>query len=139
MNGVAPSSATSFTDLANILSVFQTPHCLKTLPAKVFDCDEHPCSGRINDQSPSGTSVGAEFLGRTEADFAKTHRGLINAFSEHLVKDGTLSKDLGRSLKRAEEMRRLADYDGDSIELADAVTMVADAKSFIAAIEKLNA
>lgn len=78
-------------------------------------------------------------LGRTEADFAKTHRGLINAFSEHLVKDGTLSKDLGRSLKRAEEMRRLADYDGDSIELADAVTMVADAKSFIAAIEKLNA
>ena len=78
-------------------------------------------------------------LGRTEADFANTHRGLINAFSEHLVKDGTLSKDLGRSLKRAEEMRRLADYDGDSIELADAVTMVADAKSFIAAIEKLNA
>ncbi len=69
-------------------------------------------------------------LGRTEADFAKTHRGLINAFSEHLVKDGTLSKDLGRSLKRAEEMRRLADYDGDSIELADAVTMVADCKQF---------
>jgi uncharacterized protein (UPF0332 family) len=29
--------------------------------------------------------------------FAKTHRGLINAFSEHLVKDGTLSRDLGRS------------------------------------------
>ena len=77
-------------------------------------------------------------LGRTEAGFAKTHRGLINAFSEHLVKDGTLSRDLGRSLKRAEEMRLLADYDGDSVGMADAVTMVSDAKIFIAAIEKLS-
>jgi len=77
-------------------------------------------------------------LGRTEADFAKTHRGLINAFSEHLVKDGTLSRDLGRSLKRAEEMRLLADYDGDSVGIADAATMVSDAKIFISAIEKLT-
>jgi len=78
-------------------------------------------------------------LGRTEADFAKTHRGLINAFSEHLVKDGTLSRDLGRSLKRAEEMRLLADYVGDSVESEDAATMVDDAKIFLVAIEKLTA
>ena len=78
-------------------------------------------------------------LGRTEADFAKTHRGLINAFSEHLVKDGTLSRDLGRSLKRAEEMRLLADYGGDSVEREDVATMVSDAKIFLAAIEKLTA
>jgi uncharacterized protein (UPF0332 family) len=77
-------------------------------------------------------------MGRTEADFAKTHRGLINAFSERLVKDGTLSRDLGRSLKRAEEMRLLADYDGDSVGIADAAVMVSDAKIFISAIEKLT-
>jgi len=77
-------------------------------------------------------------LGRTEADFAKTHRGLINAFSEHLVKDGTLARYLGRSRKRAEEMRLLADYDGDSVGIADAATMVSDAKIFISAIEKLT-
>ena len=70
--------------------------------------------------------------------FAKTHRGLINAFSEHLTKDGTLPRDLGRSLKRAEEMRLLADYDGDSVGMADAMTMVSDAKIFISAIEKLT-
>jgi len=56
-----------------------------------------------------------------------------------LVKDGTLSRDLGRSLKRAEEMRLLADYDGDSVEIEDAATMVADAKIFLVAIEKLTA
>lgn len=77
-------------------------------------------------------------LSRSEADFAKTHRGLINAFSEHLIKDGTISKDLGRSLKRAEEMRLLADYDGDSVEMPDASTMVADAKIFVLAIESMT-
>ncbi|WP_366519030.1 hypothetical protein [Rhodoferax sp. OV413] len=54
-----------------------------------------------------------------------------------MIKDGTISKDLGRSLKRAEEMRLLADYDGDSVEMPDASTMVADAKIFVLAIESM--
>ena len=78
-------------------------------------------------------------LGRTEADFAKTHRGLLNAFSEYLIKDGVLTRELGRTLKRAEEMRFLADYDGDSVEMGDAVNMVADGEVFIAAIEQFMA
>ena len=78
-------------------------------------------------------------LGRTEADFAKTHRGFLNAFSEYLIKDGVLTRELGRTLKRAEEMRFLADYDGDSVEMGDAVNMVADGEVFIAAIEQFMA
>lgn len=32
-------------------------------------------------------------------DIGKTHSGLINAFSEHLIKNGPVSKELGRLLK----------------------------------------
>ena len=45
----------------------------------------------------------------------KTHRGVINTFSAYLVKDGPVSKELGRQLKRAEEMRLVADYNGASV------------------------
>lgn len=48
----------------------------------------------------------------------KSHRGLINTFSAYLVKDGPMSKELGRQLKRAEEMRLVADYNGESVRQA---------------------
>jgi uncharacterized protein (UPF0332 family) len=48
----------------------------------------------------------------------KTHGGLIAAFGLHLVKNGPISRELGRLLKRAEEIRLVADYTGDSVELA---------------------
>ena len=31
-----------------------------------------------------------------KGDIGKTHRGLINAFSEHLIKGGPISKEMGR-------------------------------------------
>ena len=68
------------------------------------------------------------------ADIGKTHSGLINAFSEHLIKNGPVSKDLGRLLKRAEEIRLVADYKGDSVELSDAREMVAQAQTFVTAM-----
>lgn len=54
-----------------------------------------------------------------------------NAFSEYLIKNGPISKDLGRLLKRAEEIRLVADYKGDSVELSDAREMVAQAQTFV--------
>lgn len=62
-------------------------------------------------------------------DIGKTHSGLINAFSEHLIKNGPISKELGRLLKRAEEIRLVADYKGDSVELSDAQEMVTQAET----------
>ena len=68
------------------------------------------------------------------SNIGKTHSGLINAFSEHLIKNGPVSKELGRLLKRGEEIRLAADYNGDSVELRDAQEMVAQAETFVSAM-----
>ena len=67
-------------------------------------------------------------------DVGKTHSGLIAAFGLHFVKDGPFPKEMGRLLKRAEEIRLVADYKGDSIEFEDAKEMVGQAETFVAAI-----
>ena len=67
----------------------------------------------------------------------KTHRGLINTFSAYLVKDGPVSKELGRQLKRAEEMRLVADYNGESVTHGDAVDLVVQAEVFVNAMKVL--
>lgn len=69
-----------------------------------------------------------------QPDIGKTHSGLITAFGLHLVKDGPISKEMGRLLKRAEEIRLVADYKGDSVELSDAREMIEQAEMFIEAM-----
>ena len=64
----------------------------------------------------------------------KTHRGLLNAFSDRLVKNGPLPKEMGRLLKQAETFRYVADYEGDPVQLSDAREMVGQAETFIAAV-----
>jgi uncharacterized protein (UPF0332 family) len=64
----------------------------------------------------------------------KTHKGVLNAFSDHLVKNGPLPKEMGRLLKHAEAFRYVADYEGDQVELNDAREMVKQAETFIAAM-----
>lgn len=68
-------------------------------------------------------------------EVGKTHKGVLNAFSEHLVKNGPFPKEMGRLLKQAETRRYVADYDGDPVELSDASEMVAQAKVFIEAMQ----
>ena len=41
---------------------------------------------------------------------------------------------MGRLMKRAEEIRLVADYKGDAVELADARQMVEQAEMFVAAM-----
>ena len=69
-------------------------------------------------------------------DIGRTHSGLIAAFGLHLVKSGPVSRDIGRLLKRAEEIRLVADYKGDSVSLDDAREIVEQAAVFIAAIRE---
>lgn len=66
------------------------------------------------------------------ADIGRTHSGLIGAFGNYLVKHGPVSKEVGRLLNRAHEIRLVADYKSDSVEPADAQEMVDQAESFIA-------
>ncbi len=67
-------------------------------------------------------------------DVGKTHKGVLNAFSDRLVKNGPLPKEMGRLLKHAETFRYVADYEGDPVELSDARKMVDQAEAFVAAM-----
>ncbi len=67
-------------------------------------------------------------------DVGKTHKGVLNAFSDRLVKNGPFPKEMGRLLKHAETFRYVADYEGDHVELSDAQQMVEQAEAFVAAM-----
>lgn len=69
-----------------------------------------------------------------QPDIGRTHGGLIAAFGLHLVKNGPISKELGRIFKHAEEIRLVADYKGDSVEFDDAREMVEQAETFVDAM-----
>ncbi len=69
-------------------------------------------------------------------EIAKTHSGLIAAFSLHLVKPNLFPIDLGRALNRAEDLRRVADYKGDSIDTEQAQWAVQQAQVFVDEVEK---
>ncbi|MFY4259360.1 HEPN domain-containing protein [Achromobacter xylosoxidans] len=67
-------------------------------------------------------------------DIGRTHSGLIGAFGNFLVKNGPVSKEVGRLLNRAHEIRLVADYTGGSVELADVKEIVEQAETFVAAM-----
>lgn len=67
-------------------------------------------------------------------EIGKTHKGVLNAFSDHLVKNGPLPKEMGRLLKQAETRRYVADYEGAPVELDDAREMLEQAEIFVAAM-----
>lgn len=70
--------------------------------------------------------------GRT--DLGKTHRGTLSAFSEHFVKTGIVSRELGVLLKHAETFRYVADYEGGSVDAEDAQELVQQAQAFVTAV-----
>ena len=72
-------------------------------------------------------------------DVGKTHRGVLNAFNDHLVKDGPMPKEAGRLLKHAEAFRYVADYSDNAVDLADANKMVEQAEAFVTAVRSFLA
>jgi uncharacterized protein (UPF0332 family) len=69
-------------------------------------------------------------------EIAKTHSGLIAAFSLHLVKPGLFPVELGRSFNKAEDLRLMADYKGDPISAEDALWAVQQAQAFVQQIDQ---
>ena len=67
-------------------------------------------------------------------EIAKTHSGLISAFSLHLVKSGRFPVELGKSFNKVEDLRLVADYKGDPIEAAEAKWAVEQSQQFVAQI-----
>jgi uncharacterized protein (UPF0332 family) len=72
--------------------------------------------------------------GGTADTTTKTHRGLISAFGQHLVRAGYLASELGAALNKVERLRLLADYTGDPVSNEDAMWAVEQAGVFVAAI-----
>lgn len=68
------------------------------------------------------------------SDIGRTHSGLIRAFSNFLVKNGPVSKEVGHFLSLAHEIRLVADYNGKSVEPADSKKMVEQAEIFVTAM-----
>jgi uncharacterized protein (UPF0332 family) len=70
-------------------------------------------------------------------EIAKTHSGLISAFSLHLIKTGKLPTELGKALNKVEGLRLVSDYKGDSVSLEDTQWAVEQANTFVQEIDKL--
>lgn len=74
-----------------------------------------------------------------ESPAGKTHHGLIAAFSLHLVKTGRVPVEYGKSLNKVEELRLIADYRGDAIDLDQAAWAVEQSHAFIRHIQSILA
>ena len=72
------------------------------------------------------------------AEVARTHSGLITAFSLHLVKPGLVAVEHGRSLNKVEDLRLIADYRGDPVTLENAAWALEQAQSFLQAVQALQ-
>lgn len=69
-------------------------------------------------------------------DIGKTHKGVLNEFSSRLVKSACFPKEMGRLLKLAETYRYVADYEDNSVEMGDAVTILEQAQTFVTAVQE---
>jgi len=72
------------------------------------------------------------------AEVARTHSGLISAFSLHLVKPGLVAVEHGRSLNKVEDLRLIADYRGDLVDLDKAAWALEQARNFLQAVQALQ-
>jgi uncharacterized protein (UPF0332 family) len=72
-----------------------------------------------------------------EAIEARTHAGLISAFSLHIVKTGFVAVDHGRAFNRLHELRTIADYRDEGLGDAAIRQALAEADAFLAAVAKL--
>lgn len=72
-----------------------------------------------------------------QAEVARTHSGLIAAFSMHLVKPGLIAVEHGRSLNKVEDLRLIADYKDDPVSADKATWALEQAVKFVAVIDDL--
>ena len=72
------------------------------------------------------------------AEVARTHSGLITAFSLHVVKPGLVAIDHGRALNKVEDLRLIADYRGDPVTVENAAWALEQAQAFLAAAQSLS-
>jgi uncharacterized protein (UPF0332 family) len=62
----------------------------------------------------------------------KRHATVTRLFSLHLVADGPFEKEFGTILKRAEDARVVADYEGGTISMNEASSVISAMDRFMA-------
>lgn len=72
-----------------------------------------------------------------EGMIAKTHSGLISAFSLRFVRTAEIPVELGKALNAVSELRQAGDYTGLTMPKDKAAWAVTRAEAFVAAIEQL--
>lgn len=72
----------------------------------------------------------------TAPEIAKTHSGLITAFSLHLVKSGQVPVEFGKAFNRVADIRLVADYTGDEVDSETARWSVDQSGRFVAEIRR---
>ena len=72
----------------------------------------------------------------TAPELAKTHGGLITAFSLHLVKTGRVPVEFGKALNRVADIRLVADYTGDQVDTETARWAVGEAERFVSELRR---
>jgi uncharacterized protein (UPF0332 family) len=74
------------------------------------------------------------YVGEEEASLAKTHRGMVANFSNHIVKPGHLPVELSKIFGREEKRRLVADYQVDGLGKAEADEALVNARVFVLAV-----
>ena len=69
----------------------------------------------------------------------KTHKGLITAFSLHLVKPGLFPAEIGKALQNVQSVRHAADYEPAPVPQETAEQALAAAESFVSTAAALTA
>ena len=65
----------------------------------------------------------------------RTHSGLIAVFSLKLVKSGLVDIQLGKALNKVEDLRLVADYKGDPVEMEEATWAVQQATELVSSMQ----
>lgn len=73
----------------------------------------------------------------SDGSSAKTHSGLISAFSKRFVATGGVARELGKAFNRVGELRQAADYTGAPLPNDKAAWALTQAENFVAAVELL--
>ncbi len=72
-----------------------------------------------------------------EAEIARTHSGLRSAFARHVVRPGFVPRETARTFAQAQQLRLIADYKGEPVQLVDAAKAIEWAGAFIEALAKV--
>lgn len=68
----------------------------------------------------------------------KSHSSAISLFGEHIVKTGLVDKEIGKSLRRAFDLRQKSDYEIDfEITQEKVKELVTEAKGFVTEIKAI--